>query len=58
MGAMFFLIAVSLAVALLFLGAFFWAVRSGQFEDLDTPAIRAIQPDSPISSSISPSLKD
>ena len=36
-------------LALLLLGAavwaFFWAVGSGQFDDLDTPAIRVIMDD-------------
>ena len=30
------------AVAVGFLGAFFWAVRSGQFDDTCTPAIRML----------------
>jgi cbb3-type cytochrome oxidase maturation protein len=36
-------------LAMLLLGvavwAFFWAVRSGQFEDLDTPAVRILLDD-------------
>ena len=36
------LILASLAVALLFLGAFIWAVRSGQYEDTLTPAMRVL----------------
>jgi cbb3-type cytochrome oxidase maturation protein len=42
MEVIFILIAISLVVALVFLGAFFWAVKSGQFEDADTPAIRML----------------
>jgi len=36
------LIAAGGAVAVGFLGAFFWAVRSGQFDDTCTPAIRML----------------
>jgi len=42
MSAMFFLILASLLVALGFLIAFLWAVRSGQFEDNYTPKIRML----------------
>ena len=42
MSAMFFLILASLLVALGFLLAFLWAVRSGQFEDKYTPKIRML----------------
>lgn len=37
-----FLIPVSLVIALVFLVAFVWAVRSGQFEDTQTPALRML----------------
>jgi cbb3-type cytochrome oxidase maturation protein len=36
------LIAAGGAVAVGFLGAFAWAVRSGQFDDTCTPAIRVL----------------
>jgi cbb3-type cytochrome oxidase maturation protein len=36
------LILISFVVALTFLGAFFWAVKSGQFEDTDSPAVRML----------------
>jgi cbb3-type cytochrome oxidase maturation protein len=42
MSAIFILIALSLIVALVFLGAFFWAVRSGQYEDEYTPSVRML----------------
>ena len=38
----FLLISISLLVALTFLGAFLWAVRSGQYEDTYTPAVRML----------------
>jgi cbb3-type cytochrome oxidase maturation protein len=36
------LILASLGMALLFLGAFVWAAKSGQFEDTCTPAMRIL----------------
>lgn len=36
------LILASLAMALVFLGAFVWSVRSGQFEDTTTPSMRVL----------------
>ncbi len=42
MEALFLLIAVSLLVALGFLGAFIWAVRSRQYEDDFTPSVRML----------------
>jgi len=33
------LIPISLALLLLAIGAFLWAVRRGQFDDLDTPPL-------------------
>lgn len=36
------LIGASLLVALGFLGAFLWAVKSGQFDDKYTPSIRIL----------------
>ena len=42
MSAMFFLVLTSLLVAVGFLIAFLWAVKSGQFEDKYTPKIRIL----------------
>jgi len=39
---MFLLIILSIIFAGGFLGAFFWAVRSGQFDDKYTPAMRIL----------------
>ena len=49
MSAIFILILASLLVALGFLIAFLWAVKSGQFEDKYTPSIRIILDDKNIS---------
>jgi len=42
MQILFFMIGVSLAMGLTFLGAFVWATRSGQNDDLFTPGIRVL----------------
>ena len=42
MSVMVLLIAAGGAVALGFLGAFIWAVRSGQFDDTGTPPVRIL----------------
>jgi cbb3-type cytochrome oxidase maturation protein len=42
MSVVIILIAFSLLVALLFLGAFLWAVKSGQFRDTYTPSVRIL----------------
>ena len=42
MNIFYLLIGVSLFAALIFLGAFIWAVKSGQFDDSKTPSIRML----------------
>ncbi|MDR9414707.1 MAG: cbb3-type cytochrome oxidase assembly protein CcoS [Gracilimonas sp.] len=42
MEVIYMLIGFSLLVALIFLGLFFWAVRSGQFDDQHTPSMRVL----------------
>lgn len=37
-----FLIPIALGLGLLGLGAFFWSLRSGQFDDLDGAALRIL----------------
>ncbi len=39
------LILASLAVALVFLAGFVWAVRSGQYDDTTTPSMRLMADD-------------
>jgi cbb3-type cytochrome oxidase maturation protein len=36
------LIAISLSIALLFLGAFIWNIRSGQYDDTYGPSVRML----------------
>lgn len=47
MSIMFLLIGFSLFVALVFLATFLWAVRTGQYEDKVTPAVRVLFDDAP-----------
>ncbi|MCF8464594.1 MAG: cbb3-type cytochrome oxidase assembly protein CcoS [Flavobacteriales bacterium] len=42
MEVIFLLIAISIIAALGFLAAFLWAVRSGQYDDDKTPAMRIL----------------
>jgi cbb3-type cytochrome oxidase maturation protein len=44
------LIGVSITVAVSFLAAFLWAVKSGQFEDDYTPSVRILFDDEKINS--------
>jgi cbb3-type cytochrome oxidase maturation protein len=36
------LISISLGIALLFLGIFYWSFKSGQYDDTYTPSIRML----------------
>ena len=45
MSVVIILILASLAVALLFLVGFVWAVRNGQYEDTLTPSMRVLADD-------------
>jgi cbb3-type cytochrome oxidase maturation protein len=40
---------VSLLLAGIFLGAYIWSVRTGQFEDTETPALRILPEDKTLS---------
>ena len=42
MSIIYLLIFISLLVAIVFLCAFLWAVKSGQYDDTYTPAIRIL----------------
>ena len=42
------LILISVAVALIFLIAFFWAVKSGQYDDTYSPSVRMLFDDEKI----------
>lgn len=42
MGIIVIMVIASIAMALVFLGAFIWATKSGQFDDDYTPSIRIL----------------
>lgn len=42
MGIIYLMLIVSLIIALFFLVAFFWATKSGQYDDDYTPSIRVL----------------
>jgi cbb3-type cytochrome oxidase maturation protein len=42
MNILYFLIGCSVLVALVFLGAFFWALKTGQHDDVYTPSVRIL----------------
>lgn len=48
MSIIFILLPLSLFLALVALIAYIWAVKNGQFEDLKTPAMRAVFDDEEI----------
>jgi cbb3-type cytochrome oxidase maturation protein len=45
MSVIFLLIPLSIVIAACFLGAFIWAVRTGQYEDTLTPSMRVLLDD-------------
>lgn len=47
MSVLIILIAVSILVASLFLAAFIWSVKEGQFDDDYTPSVRMLFDDKP-----------
>jgi cbb3-type cytochrome oxidase maturation protein len=42
MNILYFLVGCSLLMALMFLGAFFWALKNGQHDDVYTPGVRIL----------------
>ncbi|HEY9111677.1 MAG TPA: cbb3-type cytochrome oxidase assembly protein CcoS [Rhodanobacteraceae bacterium] len=47
MNALLILIPITLVLAVVAVGVFFWAVNHAQFEDLDTPRILPLLDDAP-----------
>jgi cbb3-type cytochrome oxidase maturation protein len=47
MEILYLLIPIAIALLALIVALFFWAVKSGQFEDLDSPAWRILMDDEP-----------
>ena len=42
MGIITLLITISITIAMVFLGVFVWSLRTGQFDDTTTPAMRML----------------
>lgn len=51
MEILYLLVGCSVIVAAVFLGGFLWSVKSGQYDDVYTPAIRILFDDAPPSES-------
>jgi cbb3-type cytochrome oxidase maturation protein len=47
MSVIFIVLPIALVVVLLAVVAFIWGARRGQFDDLETPALRMLHDDSP-----------
>ena len=51
------LIAISLSIALLFLGLFLWSIKSGQYKDTYTPSVRMLFENKPVTVAKKPANK-
>ena len=51
METIFVLLPLALLIAAIAVGFFIWAARSGQFDDLETPAVRILFDDPPVTRS-------
>ena len=58
MSVIFLLIPLSIVLGAAFLGAFIWAVRSGQYEDTCTPSMRLLTDDPKTNSRSTQSISD
>jgi cbb3-type cytochrome oxidase maturation protein len=58
MNILFLLIPISLVIMAVAIGVFLWAIRSGQFEDLEGPAHRILMDDDDPRIPRRPPLKD
>ncbi len=47
MSVLYFLVPLAILLAAAGVGGFFWAVRTGQFDDVQTPGIRVLLDDEP-----------
>lgn len=45
MNVLYFLVPLALLLAAIGVAAFIWSVRSGQFDDVDTPGVRVLLED-------------
>lgn len=54
MSVLFIVVPIALVIAIASVSAFIWAVRNGQMDDLDSPAIRMLHDDQPVGPSSPP----
>ena len=47
MSVIYIVLPLALVIVAVAVGAFVWAVRRGQFDDLDTPGVRMLHDDDP-----------
>ena len=48
MSVIYIVLPLAIVLAAAALGAFIWAVKGGQFDDIDTPSVRILHDDQPI----------
>lgn len=48
MSVLFVLVPLAILLVAIFVGAYVWSTRSGQFDDLTTPAMRVVHDDVPV----------
>lgn len=58
MEVMIVLLPLALLLGLVFIGAFVWSARKGQYDDLETPKFRMLLEDKQLSNITSTSRKD
>jgi cbb3-type cytochrome oxidase maturation protein len=54
MSVLFVLVPLALLLVAIFVGAYVWSSRSGQFDDLTTPAMRAVHDDEGVTAPLPP----
>jgi cbb3-type cytochrome oxidase maturation protein len=47
MSVIYIVLPLAIVLAIVALGAFIWAVRRGQYDDMDTPSVRMLHDDEP-----------
>ncbi len=47
MSVLFLLVPLAILLVAMFVGAYVWSTRTGQFDDLTTPAMRVVHDDAP-----------
>lgn len=47
MSMIYIVLPLAIVLAILAVGAFIWAVKRGQYDDLDTPSVRMLHDDEP-----------